>query len=294
MINKLHEDRICAILALAGWDEAKVRFTKEPVGGTNTSYFAEYDDIHYVIRIAANDSGILSIDRRAERAAISIASEKRVGARLVCFDETTGDMITFQVAGRTPTDTELQDLSTTKRLANALQLLHGNCAGRLFDPFLDIQSRLSYLRAEDKKRILRNDSFEQSYAVYESAIAHPPEGLDSECYTGLCHNDPCINNIILGEQLLLIDYEFAGMGSVFFDLASVCGLWNAEKRKQFLAAYFGRYDESHLKYLQFYTVVQLLWNATWGYVKHFGDAVVAIDYVTWSNEQLQLAVRVIE
>jgi len=290
MINELHQNRIHTLVARAGWDYGEVHFVREPIGGTNTSYFVEYDGIPYVLRIATNDSSILSINRKAEHAAVTIASKNRIGARLVCFDEASGDMITFLEAGKTPTEKELQEPSTLIKLAKMLREMHNNRTDYVFNPFRDIQSRLNFLCVEDKKWILNNVYFAQAKLIYDDMIKLSPNGINAECYFGLCHNDPCVNNIILGEQPLIIDYEFAGMGNIFFDLASLCGLWNQDKKVEFLVAYFGCYNEHHLQCLQYYTLIQLIWNATWGYVKHFSDTVVVIDYIKWSNEQLQLAV----
>jgi len=289
-MNELHRNRIINLVSHAGWDYQKIHFLRDPIGGTNTSYFAEYDGVPYVLRIAANDSSILSIDRKAEYAAVTIASRNRIGARLVCFDETNGDMITFLENGKIPTEKELQETSNLIMLAKMLKGLHRNSIYHVFDPFADIQIRLKYLYVEEKKWILNNDLFSQAIHIYDEIKKHSPDGINSECYYGLCHNDPCIFNIILGEQLLFIDYEFAGMGNVFFDLASLGGLWKKDNQVALLEAYFGCYNDHHYKYFQYYTLIQLIWNATWGYVKHFSDTIVAIDYIKWSNEQLQLAI----
>jgi thiamine kinase-like enzyme len=89
---------------------------------------------------------------------------------------------------------------------------------------------------------------------------------------------------------VLIDYEFAGMGNVFFDIASVCGLWDHDSQRDFLQIYFGYSEDRHLLYTRFYTVVQLFWNAAWGYVKTCTDISPLIDYKSWADEQLSLAI----
>jgi thiamine kinase-like enzyme len=128
--------------------------------------------------------------------------------------------------------------------------------------------------------------------LYEITIAEPPSGIDENRYLGLCHNDPCVNNIILGKQIFLIDYEFAGMGNIFFDIASVCGLWDKCMQTNFLKCYFGYSNDKYLKYLRYFTIVQLIWNATWGYVKSCSDNAIFVDYIGWANEQCRIALSI--
>ncbi len=287
MLNKVHQVRLKTLFSRLGWDYSVVNIIGEPVGGTNTTYFVEYFGVRYVVRIASNDSRVLSIDRKSELDALSIACSNRVGARLLTFDENNGDMIMYYEDGKIPTQEELQNPITIKKMVKKLKKLHSCRINHVFNPFDDIKSRLLFL-SDDKRRWILKDFFESG--LYTKVLKFSPVGINSKEYYGLCHNDPCVNNIILGKELLLIDYEFAGMGNVFFDIASICGLWEYDKRVEFLETYFGFCDIDHQKYLNYFTVLQLLWNTTWGYVKVFGEQIVEIDYLTWANQQLELAI----
>lgn len=92
------------------------------------------------------------------------------------------------------------------------------------------------------------------------------------------------------QKLYLIDYEYSGMGNIFFDIACLCGSWEKSKQIEFLKEYFGDYNENYLKYLLLYNVLSLIWNGTWAYVKSVESNLVEIDYVSWANEQFLLAI----
>jgi thiamine kinase-like enzyme len=55
----------------------------------------------------------------------------------------------------------------------------------------------------------------------------------------LCHNDVHHLNVVGGENLRLIDWEYAGVGEPLFDLASVCVNhgYRKSQRERLLAAY---------------------------------------------------------
>jgi len=289
MIINEHKKRIESLIAHAGWRRELLNFIRDPVGGTNTSYYVEYEKTPYILRISAHDSNILSINRRAEHKSLQIASSRGIGAELVCFIETNGDMITLFETGKMPTVEEIQLNENQILLVNILKKLHSCKVEYSFNPYTDIDSRLSYLE-EGKINIHKNESFQQVRELYQTIIANPPRGIDETRYFGLCHNDPCINNMILGKQrILLIDYEYAGMGNVFFDIASICGLWCKQEKINFLNTYFGNMEDKYLEYIKYFTIIQLVWNTTWGYVKSCGNSTNTIDYVGWANEQSSIA-----
>jgi thiamine kinase-like enzyme len=83
----------------------------------------------------------------------------------------------------------------------------------------------------------------------------------------LCHNDLVCQNVLEGDGLALIDWEYAGMGDPFFDLAIVVQHHELEENlaRHFLAAYLQHQpDEKELERLakqrRFYKALLNLWN----------------------------------
>ena len=56
---------------------------------------------------------------------------------------------------------------------------------------------------------------------------------------GLCHNDPFVNNFLYDGTVRLLDWEFAGMGDIFFDLACLVKNYSDEQKEYMLKCYFG-------------------------------------------------------
>ena len=76
-------------------------------------------------------------------------------------------------------------------------------------------------------------------------VASTLQQQSSNC---LCHNDVHALNIVDNGTLRLIDWEYAGQGERFFDLASVCiyHSYEREQRERLLLGYAGTLRQSDL------------------------------------------------
>ena len=72
-----------------------------------------------------------------------------------------------------------------------------------------------------------------------------------------CHNDLLNANFLIGDRIYLLDWEYAGMGDIFFDLANFSDnhemidaqdLWMLE-------CYFGNVTERHVAHLKIMKVL---------------------------------------
>ena len=93
----------------------------------------------------------------------------------------------------------------------------------------------------------------------------------------LCHNDPWHNNFLDDGTVRLLDWEFAGMGDPFFDLASVAGASLPEENAFLLECYFGAATPEDLQTLDEMLFVVVFWNATWALIQ-IGMADMEHDY----------------
>lgn len=80
----------------------------------------------------------------------------------------------------------------------------------------------------------------------------------------LCHNDLNPKNILFGESIKLIDFEYAGVNDRYFDLASVCVEFalSPENEAYFLTDYFNTQRYSQEK-LEAYKVIYKALCAQW-------------------------------
>ena len=83
----------------------------------------------------------------------------------------------------------------------------------------------------------------------------------------MCHNDPVCHNILEGDSLALIDWEYSAVGDRYFDLAVVLqhhGMGD-ELAAFFVESYLGRIaTQEEWRHLQqqrdFYQCLLVLWN----------------------------------
>lgn len=80
------------------------------------------------------------------------------------------------------------------------------------------------------------------------------------------HNDLNTKNILFFKNTIkFIDFEYAGVNDIFFDLATICCEFNLDKKqeKRVVLSYFKKIKKSHLKklssYKQIYKSLVSLW-----------------------------------
>jgi len=89
---------------------------------------------------------------------------------------------------------------------------------------------------------------------------------------GLCHNDLFSTNVLDDGNIRIVDWEFAGTGDIFFDLATIADSFSSEQDEYLLECYFGEVTSIHLSKLERMKFMVILWNAMWGLVQsNLGD-----------------------
>ena len=272
------------LLKKINWDPDQCAIEPKSIGGTNITYFCKYINKNYAFRIASSNSNILSINRIAELAAMQSIATFGISPVIVFFDEQTGDMVTERINGRPTTDEDLNNTDLLKQLIRIMKLLHQQKIEYDFLPTSDIEKRIAFLK--DKKFVFPN-SFGEAYKLYKNVVDN--NNFEEHSDFGLCHNDAFAVNFFFDEnKLYLLDYEYAGNGSIYYDLACVSGLWDYNRRKEFLTLYFGYYDDSVMFKVKKYTIIQLMWNTTWAFMKSCDSTASNVDYIGYGNEQLDI------
>jgi len=210
----------------------------EPVpldgGMTNRNYRARFDSGEYMIRLPGKDTSLLGIDRAAERIANEAAAELGIAPAVAAAGE--GYLVT--------------------RFIDCLPVSAGELAsdpgeaGRALRSFHDRGPRLPTRfwipeQVEDYAAIVlgRGDALPEGYQ-HARDTAHRIEAVRPLVEPSPCHNDLLTANLIRerGGRLLLVDWEYAGMGDPFFDLGnlSVNSEFDADADHRLLSAYLGR------------------------------------------------------
>lgn len=254
--------------------------TVDELGGglTNRNYRVRTDDGgDYVVRVSANESGLLAIDRDTERHNTTAAWLAGVGAPVVESLPAENVLVVQFLTGRTLTPADLRDAATIPRVATAVRTLH---AGPEFAGRFDMRAiRRRYLRLVLERGFrLPDDYLDLAPAVerLEDAMRPGDEPLVP------CNNDLLAANFIDdGERIWLIDYEYSGMNEASFELgniASESGL-GVDQTAALVAAYWGVPSVDKLARARAWSLLARYGWTLWASIQ---ASVSPIDFDFWS------------
>ena len=238
-------------------------FDLEPLGGgiTNHNFKVEVAGEAFVLRIAGADTELLEIDRGAEHAAAAIAAQLGVGPEVVEFVH--GSLVTrFVDGGVVPLD-EMRQPDALRETAELLRRVHdGPEFPARFDSFRVVE--IYRWRAEEHGVRIppEYDEAKKRADTIEAALGPRPEQP--------CHNDLLNANFIRGaDGIRIVDWEYAGMGDRFFDLAnfSVNHELTRDQVEILLDAYFGEVTDEHREHLRLMRFMSDFREAMWGVVQ---------------------------
>lgn len=257
--------------------------TKLSDGLTNESYLLDADGDRFVVRIAGDHTDVLGIDRQREAAALQRASDAGIAPETVAFLLPEGHSVTRFVDGARPvTIDEARSESFIIRMARRLREIHAlDPIDGEFHPYTDISR---WLELADERGIPRSPRLAPVLERVERVRLDRQLALDTLV---LCHNDSYHLNVLDDGELWIIDWEYAGMGDPFFDLAANAFELGPAQRELLLETYFGRVTDDLAKTLEDMIAVFLVWNVTWSMVQ-LHDAGADHDYVTFADRLLTL------
>ena len=84
--------------------------------------------------------------------------------------------------------------------------------------------------------------------------------------------------------MYIVDYEYAGMGDLFFDLGNLATKhdFGDPQDEALLAAYFGEVTPARLARLKLMKVVADFWEAMWGVLQQ-GISTLDFDYLAYAE-----------
>lgn len=250
-------------------EEARV----EVLGGgiTNHNFRVDVPDGTYVLRIAGRDTSLLGIDRSVEYEASLAAAAVGVGPDVVAFVEPEGYLVTRFIEGEVVPVEKMREPESIRRVAQALRAVHRgpSLPGRF----------ISFRIVEDYRTTAFGHGAEvpPSYA-WARQVARRVERARGAFPERPCHNDLLNANFIDdGRRIRIVDWEYAGMGDVFFDLAnfSINNGLGRKERQALLEAYFGEIRVGDERALELMLFMSDFREAMWGVVQ---GAVSELDF----------------
>jgi len=254
----------------------------EPVpldgGITNRNYRVRFGGRDCVVRLPGKDTELLGIDRAAERAATMAAAAIGIGPDVLAFEAERGCLVTGFIDARPVPPEELR--MRLPEVATALRAIHsGPPLPISFSPF----ERTARYAATALARGGTVPGIYDELRAYADRIAAVLHGAPVPC-----HNDLLTANFLDdGERLRILDWEYAGMGDRFFDLANFSNHHDLSvpEMEALIAAYFGEPTPGRLARVQLMRPMAAFWEGMWGVVQATCSE-LDFDFLGYADEYL--------
>jgi thiamine kinase-like enzyme len=264
-----------------GWSGSDVGITPIESGITNRNFLVDVDGAAFVLRLPGRDTELLGIDRSAEHLAALAAATAGVGPEVVAFLADRGVLVTRFVPGTPIPVADLRREDVLGRVARTIRRFHNCSPIPATFPVFRIVER--YRDAAAARGIAIPTEYGDAHAIasrIEAAFSRAPAPKTT------CHDDLLNANLLSdGDRVWLIDYEYAGVGDPYFDLAnfSINNDLDEAACATLLELYFGAATDVRRARLGLMRIVSDLREAMWGVVQQ-AISTLDVDYVAYAAE----------
>lgn len=274
------------ILALIPeWNGASAVITPLEGGITNQNYRVALGDEQFVLRVGGQNTHLLGIDREREHSCTAIAARLGVGAEVVSYRATaqTQVLVTRFIPGTQLTTARASSPLTLPRIVTTIaRYHHGPAFPGTFSPFET--TRAYYQLASARAGALPATLPQALHLMAQIEEATGPRQLVRPC-----HNDLLAANFIDdGQDIRIVDWEYAGMGDPFFDLGNFAAnqALNEEQCALLMQLYAGAASPADLAHLHLMRLASDLRESLWGFLQaSISD--LAFDYHDYAHQHLQ-------
>jgi aminoglycoside phosphotransferase (APT) family kinase protein len=229
-------------------------------GITNRNFRLRWGGRDCVLRCPGKDTALLGIDRRTEWAATRAAAAAGVGPEPIAFDPGLGCLVTAFIDGRPVEAGELR--ARIPELVAALQAIHaGPPLPSVFDPFAVVADYARIAAARGGAIPPEVAELAPAAAAIRAELGGPEHGPVP------CHNDLLTANLLDdGKRLRIVDWEYAGMGDPYFELANLAvknGFGETDEAA-LLEGYWGAATPERRRALRLMRVMASYWEGMWG------------------------------
>lgn len=248
-------------------------------GMSHLTYHIAIKGVDYTFRIIGKE-GNLFVDRKIEKQNLEIIKPLNLNNETVYFDVETGEKAAKYVEGTVLTALDFKDY--LEDVARSLKVLHHSKLRPASDYML--VDRLALYESFTNKRSLKYVDLKDKWLkIYQEERINQPKVF--------CHGDAQRSNIVIGERLYLLDWEYAGWNEFYYDIASF-GNVQFEDALLLLDAYLGRKaTKEEMDVVRFYRMYQALqWHQVALRKEMIGlSEVLHFDFKILSEKYLNLA-----
>jgi thiamine kinase-like enzyme len=277
----LEPELAAAIAAVPAWKGlAPEAIAPIAAGFTNRNFRVDIGGTAYVVRLPGRNTHLLGIDRACEWAATRAAAAADVGPEAIAFLPDSGVLVTRFVEADPLAAEDLGRTDVLARVVAAIQRLHA------MPPIPGRFSPLSVVRQYREVAADHGVSIPDAYAPALERAVEIETAVGAAAETAVpCHNDLLSANVLArGTRVYVVDYEYAGMGDPWFDLAnfSINNGLAEDARRSLLGLYFGSATPGGLARLRLMEIVSDFREAMWGVVQQ-GLSALAVDYAAYAD-----------
>ncbi len=240
----------------------------QPLDGgiTNRNYRARFAGTDYVIRVPGKDTSLLEIDRGAEKIANERAARVGIAPPVAAMLDEPQAIVTVFVAGEGMEAADLREPAAMTEVARSLRAIHdlGEPLPTDFDSFRVVETYAETAKGRGGRLPDAYDEALRRARTIEAALSGPEHAPVP------CHNDLLAANFIRGKQLWIVDWEYAGMGDRYFDLANFAVNNDLDEAGELtlLESYFGEdADARRVATLRLMKFMSDFREAMWGVVQ---------------------------
>jgi thiamine kinase-like enzyme len=233
-------------------------------GITNTNFRIDVNGESFVLRIAGADTELLGINREYEYAANLIAGKLGIAPEVYFFIQPEGYLVTRFINERPILPDEIRQTENIRRVTETIKKIHSMPS--IPGSFNVFQVVRDYSKIARKYKVSLPENYDWLMERLHEAESVLPIHTDELCP---CHNDLLNANFLTNDQLHILDWEYAGMGDVFFDLANFSDHHNLSDEQDLwlLKCYFGKVQPQYWAHLKIMKIMSDLREASWGLVQ---------------------------
>jgi thiamine kinase-like enzyme len=237
-------------------------------GVSNRNLLVNFGGTDYVVRLPGKDTDLLGIDRESERLATKKAADLGMAPKVAAMLDDPPCLVTCYVEGRPMSAPELREQAVLAEVAAHLRRFH-DCGLELparFQPHALVRRYADYVRAAGGTLPEQlGAALDRVDRIAQTVDGHPEHAPRPT------HNDLLAANFLgTADGVVLVDWEYAGMGDPFFDLGCLAanGELGDEDENCLLTAYFGEQPTPRRRAaLQLLRYASDLREAMWGTVQ---------------------------
>jgi len=259
-----------AIAQIPGWSNAKDLKIEQLGGLTNTNYLVTANRKRFVLRVGRENRALLGVNHVFELKALEAASDIGIGPEVFLFILPQGHLVTHYIDGRHWKDEEYHTPENLRRVIETVKRIHNLPAIEgTFSPFRRVKA---YADRAKEFHVPFPDDLDTM--LERMRVIKARRQQDNDSCLKLCHNDLYLVNILDDSTVRIIDWEFAGMGDLYFDLATLvyaCDTTSplgSELEGYLLECYFGEINDVHRERLAGMKYMVLFFTAMWGLLQH--------------------------